>query len=578
MPLIKRLAAAFLFSLVVLFYAPILRRLLAFLPEKIFEIIAVQSFAHWLLSGYLAICPLYRRTFWIVFIAMNVVFGFHTAQYLWGGECWDFIFFKMSNALFVGQGRYTQNIFNLFLQNNDVLPVLNNLISFTFLALSSVGLCIYFNLPGKLWMWVVLGLVLTLQPFTLARMYYTYNAPGLFIAVAIGIFGLVCAKKAGQRSKSKFSAYGLCLLSAICIHWGIASYQPFINTALILLCGGMIVILVDEKCTVKTAIFKARFMIIATVFAAISYKLTLDILKELGIAWSAYYSSQMLPFSEMPARFLLAVQRGLVSLFAYKAPFMELNIAFLFSLFAVFFFLLFANLKGNIGAKCGIFVLFLGAVFASQTHIALANFLSTNIVTDYYGVLFLRVLVVALVFKLCSELVVTKHIAQNVVFVLSILTIWQCIVQDLQAQKMQKITMQRDMLYLNRVIARIENSENFDYNKKYVGIMFGEPANNYTEPFLYNILTRDKMPFNVMMSKNVFSYFLRDDDTEKENINAFKEIVKRLDSAGILENLQVFPHKNSIVVFEDVIVFVASEGDLFKWQKQAQQWRTKIHQ
>ncbi len=567
-PLIKRLAAAFLLAIFVLFYSPILRRFFALLPKKTLATISLKLLPKVILNSYKAINPLYRHTFWIVFIAMNLVFGFHTVQYLWGGECWQAIFWQMDKWITIAQGRYTQNTFNLWLQNNYILPVLNNLISFASLALASVWLCIYFNLQKKLWVWVIVGFVLTLQPFTLARLYYTYQAAGLFIAVAIGILGFVLAKKAGDENKSKSSAYWLCFIATFCIHWGIASYQPFIDTALILLCGGIIVILIDEKCSVKTAIFKARFVIIATLLAALSYKLALDALKLIGIAGQAY-NNQMISMAEMPARFLLAMQRGFATLFAYKVPFMELNIAFLFSLFVVFLFFLFCNAKLKISAKFAIVLAGIGAVFASQTHVALASFLSTNIVTDYYGILFVRVLVVALVFKLCDSLIHTKTLVYNAVFALSVITLWQCIVQDLQIQKVQKLTMEKDFAYLNRVIARIENHENFDYNKKYTGLMFGKPINNYTQPFIDNILAIGTTPFNVMMAKDVFSRFLNDNYTNKD----FENLIKRLSSAGILEKLEPFPHKNSIVVFEDMIVFVASEGDLRKWQNEAKKWQ-----
>lgn len=566
-PLIKRLAAAFLLAIFVLFYSQILRRFFALLPKKTLATISLKLLPKVILNSYKAINPLYRHTFWILFVVMNVVFGFHTVQYLWGGECWQTIFWQMDKWVTIAQGRYTQNTFNLWLQNNYILPVLNNLISFASLALASVWLSVYFNLQKKLWVWVIVGFVLTLQPFTLARLYYTY-ASGLFIAVAIGILGFVLAKKAGDENKSKSSAYWLCFIATFCIHWGIASYQPFIDTALILLCGGIIVILIDEKGDLKTAIYKFRFVIASVALAAISYKIAFDLLKSLDIVKTAY-NNQMISMAEMPARFLLAMQRGFATLFAYKVPFMELNIAFLFSLFVVFLFFLFCNAKLKISAKFAIVLAGIGAVFASQTHVALASFLSTNIVTDYYGILFVRVLVVALVFKLCDSLIHTKTLVYNAVFALSVITLWQCIVQDLQIQKVQKLTMEKDFAYLNRVIARIENHENFDYNKKYTGLMFGKPINNYTQPFIDNILAIGTTPFNVMMANNVFSRFLNDNYTNED----FENLIKRLSSAGILEKLEPFPHKNSIVVFEDMIVFVASEGDLRKWQNEAKKWQ-----
>ena len=151
-------------------------------------------------QGYKAINPLYRHTFWIVFIACNIVFGFDTAQFLWGRESWGATFGGIGGNWAIGQGRYTQNAIAVYLTQNLVLPILNNILAFAALSVASILLCVYLNITRKVWIWVLVGCVLTLSPFTLARMYFTYQVVGLFIAVAIGILGFVLAKKAGEYS------------------------------------------------------------------------------------------------------------------------------------------------------------------------------------------------------------------------------------------------------------------------------------------------------------------------------------------------------------------------------------------
>ena len=61
-------------------------------------------------QGYKSINPLYRHTFWIVFIAMNLVFGFHTVQFLWGNHDWAAAYRHIGFYTYFGMGRYTQNI------------------------------------------------------------------------------------------------------------------------------------------------------------------------------------------------------------------------------------------------------------------------------------------------------------------------------------------------------------------------------------------------------------------------------------------------------------------------------------
>ena len=152
-------------------------------------------------QSYKNINPLYSHTFWIVFIACNIVFGFHTMQFLWGNHDWIYVFGNNIGYLeTIREGRYTQHIISAFLQNEKLLPILNNILAFLGLSLASVWLCMYLNIQRKLWIWVIVGLILTLQPFTLTRMYFAFQVAGLFIAVAIGILGFVLAKKAGEYS------------------------------------------------------------------------------------------------------------------------------------------------------------------------------------------------------------------------------------------------------------------------------------------------------------------------------------------------------------------------------------------
>lgn len=375
--------------------------------------------------------------------------------------------------------------------------------------------------------------------------------------------------------------YFLCFLSILCIHWGIASYQPFIDTALILLCGGIIAIIFDNNGDIKTSLYKSRFLIISVALAGISYKIVLDILKKLSTV-SESYNNQMIPLGEMPERIILATKMAFQALFAYNVDFMPPFIAVLFGALAVLFVALLFGAKLAFRTKISVVIVLFGAIMASQAHIILSKIISTGIVTDYYGVLFLRVLIIALVFKAVAQMPRTQTIMRNLVFGLLCVIIWACVIQSLNAQKVLKLTMERDFHYINRIVARIETDKNFSYKKKYCGVLFGKPQNAFREGFNTDILPIWEMEqvFRYTMSKNVFegckmySDLMQDfmDNNHKEN-KAFNTLISRLHKAGILDKLQPYPHKNSIVVFEDIIVFVASEGNLEairKWVKESQ--------
>lgn len=205
-PLLKTIVKYYLIIFFVVYLGFILCKVLGI--DKMVKFLSQNSLPQALWQGYKAIDPLYRHTFWIIFIACNVVFGFDTAQFLWGRESWGATFGGAMGTWMVGQGRYTQNAIAAYLTQNLVLPILNNILAFAALSVASILLCVYLNITRKVWIWVLVGCVLTLSPFTLARMYFTYQVVGLFIAVAIGILGFVLAKKAGEYSINSAQNWG----------------------------------------------------------------------------------------------------------------------------------------------------------------------------------------------------------------------------------------------------------------------------------------------------------------------------------------------------------------------------------
>ena len=597
-PLLKTIVKYYLIILFMVYFGFILYKVLGIDIDKIVKFLSQNSLPQALWQGYKAIDPLYRHTFWIVFIACNVVFGFDTAQFLWGRESWGATFGGAMGTWMVEQGRYTQNAIAVYLTQDLVLPILNNILAFAALSVASILLCVYLNITRKVWIWVLVGCVLTLSPFTLARMYFTYQVVGLFIAVAIGILGFVLAKKAGkyninstqnggggggdfchslnaQKSQNSLDIlpnlnkpyhkpYALCLLSILCIHWGIASYQPFIDTALILLCGGIIAIIIDNRGDLKLSFYKSRFLIISVAFAAISYKIVLDILKKLDIVQNDY-NNQMIALSDLPERIIFAIKLSFEHLFAYNVAFMPEFIAILFGVFVAILLILLFGSKLRKSAKFSILIVLCGMIIASQTHIILSKNLSINIITEFYSLPFLRVLVIALVFKLVAQVARTQTLWQNLCFVLPCVIIWACVVQSLNAQKIQKLSMEKDFRFINRVIDRIEQLDEFSYDKQYCGIMFGTVKT--PSDFLgSNLFPRWDMQgvFGYTMQKDIFKVCgfyptFNDEFTEKQRVKA---LISRLHKAGILDKLEPFPHKNSVVVFEDIIVFVASKGNL----------------
>lgn len=365
------------------------------------------------------------------------------------------------------------------------------------------------------------------------------------------------------------------------MHFAFASYQPFIDTALILLCGGAIVLIIDNRGDIATSLYQSRFIFLSVIISAISYKVAFDALKSLGVI-IPYYNTQMLPIAEMPERIVSVATTAFSNLVAFDMPFMPLGLTLLFVWFLVAFAVLLSVSSLNIRAKCAIVLIFLVAILSSQAHNVLSHTPSNYDGVHFYGLLFLRVLAVALCFKLCAGMSGDSRLVQNALFVLSVIVIWVCVAQDLRAQKVQKLAFDAEFRLLNRIAARIEQSAEFSYNRQYCGIMFGEMPNMRMKLYerhntsdsvalLKQTLIAPWNPkgaFDAAMAHNVFDscgfYHANDYDSDE----MVRTLIARLHKAGILARLQPYPHSDSIAVFENIIVFVASDGNLIALQKE----------
>lgn len=332
--------------------------------------------------------------------------------------------------------------------------------------------------------------------------------------------------------------------------------------------------MLDEKCSPKTALYKSRFIVISVALSAVSYKIALDILKKSGKVIE-FYNNQITPLSDLPEHIILAIKLGFSNLVNYNVAFMPLSVTILFALFLVAFLVFLWQTNLNKNTKLSILILLCGAILASQMHIILSKTIITSDPrVQYYGLMFLRVLFVALAFKVCIDFIRAQKLAQNLLFILSTILIWFCIVQDLNAQKLQKLSNDAELKLLNRVIDRIEQNENFNPNKQYCGIWIGDLPNfrerysgkrNGNELISVTFITWATGSFDKFMSSAVFKQcgFVSPQQHKKQ----FKSIIFRLEKADILDKLEPFPHKDSVVVFEDIIVFVASKGNLDEIRK-----------
>lgn len=552
-----------------------------------------------LFSFYQNIPAFYRQIFWIIFIVLNVVFGFHTVHFIFGNHDWYSIFEGLGLLSNLHMGKYTEFLISLGIQNGRIMPFLNNELGFLGLSFSAILFCSFFQLQKEKWMWLIVSFLFTLQPFVYARMYYVHQFSGVFIAQFILFLGFVLSKQAALF-ENKIKSYFYCFLSSLCIHWALATYPLFIDTILIVLTFYLMVLFLNQNNNLKNVFHQSRFIIIAVILGVISFKLTYSLLKDLNIVMS-YYNNQLVESTQILPRIVLAFQTALHSLTHYETAFMPRTITLLFFLFFLGSVFLVFLVRLPILNKIFIFVLFFFLLLFSQTHIIISKNILSYSGIEYHGLMFLRVLLVVLFLKLSFQIQWGKILIQNGAFLLSILILWVCVIHDLHAQRAQKLAMDAEFRRFNRIIDRIEQTPGFSYSKQFCGIMFGDLENirvrfhkggalkdlpNYND---YPLVGAGIMPpwnpldtFDFLMEKSILrecNFYMDFNKTSFEAIQAdlkYKDIIQKLYQNGVLNQLKPWPDQNSVVIVDNILVFTAGEGNLKLIQNYAQQtWGKK---
>ncbi|MDR0823232.1 MAG: hypothetical protein LBN20_05600 [Endomicrobium sp.] len=109
-----------------------MKRIWQVLNENWFEIIV---------NKWREIPSVYKKSFLIVFVGVNIAFAFDTISFIIGDHDWTRLI-KSIGIHSVGSGRFSILYVNYLLTGNNILPILTNIYAFFIFSLSSVLLCI----------------------------------------------------------------------------------------------------------------------------------------------------------------------------------------------------------------------------------------------------------------------------------------------------------------------------------------------------------------------------------------------------------------------------------------------------
>lgn len=527
------------------------------------------------------ITPLHIKAFIFTFSILNIVFLLHTVSYMYGNHDFAVVFNNLHWGSDVGMGRYGAHLIKGFLLQGNYIPILTNIIAFLELALASVLLCIYWKLPKNIYAYCIIGLLLTIQPFTLEWLYYVNSLPEYFITPVLVISGLMLAQNSIKYFKVKnfqFILYNT--ISIILMNFAIAAYPSLLNTIAVVFLGRIFIESLKWSGDLKSIKENIKYFLVPMLditFACVIYKAVLIYLDKMGRLLDMY-TIKSLPLGQLPQRFIECIKACVVQLYDYNFIFMP----FLTELFTVLLiilccYLLFSADKKSLKTKIIQFAILFATLFVTKTAALIADtpcFYEPRI--DFYGLLYFRVLIVAALFIAVKEIEIKRIVAALCALIIAISAI-----NDFNALRIWKISIDGERMFWNRLLARVETTEGFNVNRKYNLIQLGQPK-SLREKNLAEISYNPKYTAALMTFSNdpVWAPFVSIQNfypvnfVEKSlgSIYSYKDeeflrVINKFNNKGILSKAKPWPDKNSIFIEGNDILVVIDENELNRIKK-----------
>lgn len=501
----------------------------------------------------------------ISFLIINFAYLYHSLNFMWGNH--DVVFIKerlfLSSGLF--EGRFSQFIPQVLLTNGQILPLLNNLLGFTFLTIALWLLAKYWNIPKSLLNYVLFISFFATLPFTLSWLYFTFITMSCLFWTMLIILGLyLSALIYDQKQKIILS-----LIATLCFYLSFGGYPPVINTIFIGLSAHCLINYTFKQKSLRILINMHKFTLLNIVFAAFLFKLTLFF-----VAPNDVYNLELINITDIPNKFVSTLTICYKQFFI-SLPFMSQTYKFILLALVIFAFIV-TLLKG-FSKKRGLLTLFLFLTtvwFSSLTTFLVVPHTEYVARIDFFGLGFIYNFALALL------LFCTTPIIKSITIMLMIILIPYNILNDYHAQKIWQQGFKAEMKILEDVAERIENHPNFNPARKYRFYQAGDISLRPSyyrqkfdkdEPFLLSLpylaiwqgapLIEFYSPFNYIDSNPA----ILPSDISKEVYDFIKN------------DARPWPHKNAIFLDDKILIVIYNQQGLDEFTKKTEEVYTLYH-
>lgn len=474
---------------------------------------------------------------------------------MWGNHDVEFIKSRLNLNSGLFEGRFTQFIPYCLLTNGQILPIINNLLSFAFLTSALWLIAKYWRLPKNTLTTTFFITFFATLPFTLSWLYFSLNTISCFLWLFFIVLGLHLSSYI-HKEKHKII---LSIISILCFYLPLGGYPPIINTIFVCLFAQITINYVFYHLSLKELSQIHKHTLLNIIIAAVFFKLTL-----LLIPHDNVYNLETTPLNLIPQKFISIIKISFKQ-FTLSLPYMErsykLSLCYLV-IFAVITTLVHAgNTKRIFITAVLIFITILAA--AATTFIVIPH---TEFVAriDFYGLAFIYL------FAFCLLLHQKISIIQSSAFIFMLIIIPWNILNDYRAQKNWHQGFTAELQILDNISERIENHPLFNPQNTYRFYQIGDISlrhnyyqnhYEYPEPFLLSL------PYLAMwQGANLTEFYSPFSFIDKKMPILTTDITPEV-YHFITKEAQPWPHPNSVYINKNIILIIYNQSGLQEFQQ-----------
>lgn len=518
----------------------------------------------YLIQKYRNIDDVYKKTFWTVFIILNLVFLYYNIHFIWGNHDWNYVLNGMWGKVSWFNGRFT-NYLPYQLLGGRFLPILTVSLALFGYSFTGILLAYYWKIEKTFFNYLVISLVVVLNPLAIYWLYFSLDVVSHLWLPSIIILALILSEK---KSIYYF------ILAYLLFIFGFGIYSSGIATIAVVFLGKIIINYAFENHSIKLLYQKFKQTFWCILLSLISFKIIIDVLIKLGKIEDSVYTNTDL-FGGSLEQFLKIIEHS-YGLLTRTVPFYDENLIYLLiglSLFSIFALCWYQRKYRSIKSPQFCFTIagicLLPLACNCVEFITGFNVFSGAARILFYGYIFLGTFFVALIFK-------TRFIwAKNILIVFLIFLLPMNVYRLYDAQKLWKIDFDYEYQLIEKIVEQIELSENYNAKQTYHVVLLSNNIKGVRDFYKesvdswdYSFCNRD--PFWPMIFPNFIKFHKPDfniaacdlivlvgngkvykNGSEVGEVNTVCDLLPYYD---VLKNeMKEWPAKNSVLVKDNYI-------------------------